>query len=217
MDRRVGSISPTLAQFRSPTKRHKKTVHYRITAHHKGSRKGNKRSQNRSHVALYYYKFIHLILHLKELNPHLLVRAKYLCEAAFDEDVEGLAKDIRVYCVEFCVRGIVSLLGGKRANEGDTLISSKIPFRYLVKRKYASFLSSVIDLSIPTVSIFPSLPKACGHNYPFVDYISPLLRLLPIHYHRGPPRTFPLYAAFCRHILQKLYRVALLESTYVSY
>ena len=97
------------------------------------------------------------------------------------------------------------------------MIPSEIPFRYLVKRKYASFLSSVIDLSIPIVSIFSSLPKTCGRNYPFIDYISPLLRLPPIHYRRGSPRTFPLYAAFCRHILQELYRVALLESTYAPY
>ena len=93
-------------------------MYYRVTTHHKGSRKGNKRSQNRVHVALYYCKYIHLILYLEELNPHLLVRAKYLREATFDEDVEGLAKDIRVYCVEFCARGIVSLLESERANGG---------------------------------------------------------------------------------------------------
>jgi len=70
--------------------------------------KGNKRPQNRVHIALYYYKYMHLILHLEELSPHLLVRAKYLREATFDDVVGGIAKDIRVYCVEFCAQGIIS-------------------------------------------------------------------------------------------------------------
>lgn len=193
----------------------KTTAYYRTTVDNKESRRGNKRPQSRVHAAL-YYTYIHQELRLEELNPHLLIRAEYLREAAFDQEVEGFAKDVRVYCVEFCVRGTVSVMGGERTNGEDTLIPSEIPFRYLVKCEHASFLPSVIDLSIPIVNTFPSPPKACGHNYPFIDRIGPLLRLPPIHYRRRSPHTFPLHVAFCRHILQKLYRVALLESTYVS-
>ena len=133
----------------------KKTAYYRTTVD-KESRRENKRRQSRAQAAL-YYTYIHLTLRLEELNPHLLIRAEYLREATFDEEVEGFAKDIRVYCVEFCVRGTVSGRGGERTNGEDTLVPSEIPFRYLVKCEHASFLPSVIDLSIPTST--PSHPR----------------------------------------------------------